>query len=231
MRRLVWILVVLLVLLVAADRLAWKLAEGEIASRIQSSEHLAAKPDVSIHGFPFLNQVFAGRYTGVDAALDDLTVERGARVDHLQVHLTGLHVPFSALTKRSLNSIPVDAATATGRVSYSSLDAAAKAQLSTDALTVQFAQGKGGELAFTGTYAAGGAQVQLSGDAQITARNGKLLVSIPPDSLDVPDAVRSEVAQLLGTSYRLPALPLGLNSGVAVTARGSHLVIGAGGLG
>lgn len=239
MRRPVWILIILVVLMIAADRLAWKLAEGEVASRIQSSQRLATTPDVSIHGFPFLTQVFGGRYTDVDVNLEDLTVEDGARVDHVQVHLTGVQVPFSALVRGHLNTIAVEGATASGVVSYPSLDAAAKASLRGDALTVQFAQGKAGALALTGTFSVGVIHLQLSGDATISASNGQLVVSIPPDALDVPHAIRTQVAALLRASYRLPALPLGLKlskvsvgrNGVAVIATGSDLVIGASDLG
>lgn len=242
MRRLVWTLICLIVLLVIADRLAWKLAEGEVASRIQSSEHLTRQPDVSIHGFPFLTQVLAGRYEGVDANVEDLTVDRGAMVDHVRAHLAGLDVPLQALIKRDLNTIPVDSGTVTGTVSFSSLDAAAKANLPGDALTVQFARGRAGtsnEIALTGTYSAGRLKVQLSGNVSIIAQDGRLVISIPPNSLDVPSAVRSDVARLLGTSYPLPALPLGLkitrvsvgDSGVAISAAGSNLMIGTSGLG
>ena len=50
---------VLLALLVGADRIALLIAESQLASRIQSSQHLNQKPDVSIAGFPFLTQVIA----------------------------------------------------------------------------------------------------------------------------------------------------------------------------
>ncbi len=235
MRRLVVILIVVAALAVAVDRLTCKLAEGQVASRIQSSADLAARPGVSIHGFPFLTQVFGGLYTRVDADLEDLSIDQGARVDQVKLRLSGVHVPFSGLVKGNLSAVPVNAATATGIVSYASMDAAAKAKLPGDALGVQFARGKGGSdrVAVTGTYAAGSQQLQFTGNAMLSAQDGQLVVSIPPDALDVPQAVRARVAASLGTSYRLPVLPLGLkvssvsvgDTGVAVTAQGAHLVL------
>jgi hypothetical protein len=242
MRRLLVVIVVLLVLAAGADRLAWKLAEREVGSRIQSSEGLNQRPDVTIGGFPFLTQVVQGNYSSVDATLEDLTVDKGVTVDHAQVHLTGLHLPLKSLVNRSLNSVPVDTARVTGNVSFQSLDAAAKANLPGSGLSVQFAQGAkgtGNQVALTGTFINGLVNVQISADASITVQNGQLVISMVPDSLNLPLVVRNQVARLLGTSYRMPALPLGMKvrtasvspEGIAVTATGSNLQLGASGLG
>jgi LmeA-like phospholipid-binding len=241
MRRLVIVLIVLLVLVVGADRLAWKLAEREVGSQIQSSEGLSKRPDVSIGGFPFLTQVVQGRYSSVSANLEDLTAEQGLTIDHTRVQLTGLQVPLNSLLNQSLDSVPVEAATATGNVSYASLNAAAAARIPGDQLAVRFARGSAGgdQIAFTGQYTGGLVNLQVDGVATVTADDGQLVISIVPESLRLPAPVRGQVARLLGTSYRVPPLPLGLQvsgvsvgaDGVAVTATGSDLVLRAAGLG
>jgi hypothetical protein len=66
--RILLILVVVLGgLFVAADRVALSYAQSKAAEKIQRSQGLADKPDVSIKGFPFLTQV-------MDKKLDEVTV-------------------------------------------------------------------------------------------------------------------------------------------------------------
>ncbi|HEX5269893.1 MAG TPA: DUF2993 domain-containing protein, partial [Gemmataceae bacterium] len=48
---------VLIVLLIAADRIGVAVAESTLASQIQKDQKLSQKPGVSISGFPFLTQV------------------------------------------------------------------------------------------------------------------------------------------------------------------------------
>ena len=57
-------LVVLLVVLVAVDRLAAFYVQGRIASQIQD-QGFPAKPNVSIKGFPFLTQVISRHFQEV----------------------------------------------------------------------------------------------------------------------------------------------------------------------
>jgi hypothetical protein len=67
-------LVVLLGLLVVADRVAVNVAEDRVAQQVQSSGRLAGPPTVDIGGFPFLTQAVAGDYSDVRLQLsaDDL---------------------------------------------------------------------------------------------------------------------------------------------------------------
>jgi hypothetical protein len=240
MRRLLVAVFILLILAVAADRLAWLLAEREVGARIQSSEGLSQRPDVSIGGFPFLTQVVRGQYASVRADLEDLTVEQGLTIDQARVHLTDLRVPLQSLIERSLDSVPVRGATVTGTISYASLDAVAASKIPGDELAITFGQGSSdaaSQVAFTGTYANGAVSLKVSGDATVTADGGQLVISVVPDSLGLPRLVRAEVVRLLGISYRVPPLPLGLTvsrvavsaGGVAVTATGSNLVLGSAG--
>src|SRR6516225_483013 len=60
------VLAVLLVVLVAADRISVAVAENQISDRLTSAYGLPDKPGVTITGFPFLTQVAAGDYHQID---------------------------------------------------------------------------------------------------------------------------------------------------------------------
>lgn len=74
------ILLVLLGLVVAADRIAAAYAENRIATEIQK-EGFGSRPDVTIYGFPFLTQVLDRRFpharmTAHDVREGPLTISR-----------------------------------------------------------------------------------------------------------------------------------------------------------
>ncbi|WP_369386710.1 DUF2993 domain-containing protein [Streptomyces sp. CG1] len=74
-RFLVWVLT-LVCLVVLADRWALLYAEHKAAQRLKDSMHLAAAPEVSIGGFPFLTQVAAGRLDSVRVTVPDIPAHR-----------------------------------------------------------------------------------------------------------------------------------------------------------
>lgn len=88
-------LVVVIVLLVIADRVAAAVTENEMASQVQKSMSLSGKPSVDIKGFPFLTQLI-GRdlhtvtITGhnlTDGQLDLANINATAN----NMHINGLH--------------------------------------------------------------------------------------------------------------------------------------------
>ncbi|MFD6990229.1 DUF2993 domain-containing protein [Streptomyces sp. NPDC059943] len=62
--------------LLPADRLAAMYAQDRAADQVQRSLGLATRPDVDIHGFPFLTQVAAGKLDRVDVAVPDVAADR-----------------------------------------------------------------------------------------------------------------------------------------------------------
>lgn len=117
MRRLLTAVVVLVVLLVAADRITVAVAASVIASRMQVSAGLDSKPSVSIRGFPFLTQAIAGRYDHVVFRTGPLARE-GVRLSQLEVSLTGAQIPLSEALSGTVRSVPVSGMTATATVTY-----------------------------------------------------------------------------------------------------------------
>ena len=94
--RIVLIVVVVLAgLFVAADRVAVSYAEDRAADELRRSEDLTERPDVSIHGFPFLTQLAAGELDEIQVGIADFeaAAERGAETIHvedLDAHMRGV---------------------------------------------------------------------------------------------------------------------------------------------
>jgi hypothetical protein len=65
MRKLIVFLIVLVVLLVAVDRVAAAGVERDLANRIAAASDLSAPPTVTIEGIPFLTQALSGHYPEV----------------------------------------------------------------------------------------------------------------------------------------------------------------------
>lgn len=84
-------LIVLIALLVAADRVAAAVTENQLASKIQTSQHLAQKPNVSISGFPFLTQVVSRDFGHATIDIHDLNAQ-GMPISHIHAVLNGVHV-------------------------------------------------------------------------------------------------------------------------------------------
>ncbi|SEH00431.1 Protein of unknown function [Nonomuraea solani] len=73
MRKLIVFLIVLLVLLVAVDRVAVAGVERDLANRIAASSNLSTTPTVTIEGIPFLTQAVSGHYPEVRFNLGTFT--------------------------------------------------------------------------------------------------------------------------------------------------------------
>jgi hypothetical protein len=87
-------LLTLFVCAVAADRVSLALTQRAVATQLETSGGLSARPDVSIRGLPFLTQALAGKYDDVEVSARDVTAG-GGRLSKLDVTLRGVHVPLS----------------------------------------------------------------------------------------------------------------------------------------
>ncbi|WP_406493819.1 DUF2993 domain-containing protein [Streptomyces sp. NBC_01604] len=126
--RILLILVVIIGgLFVLADRLAVNFAEDEAADKLKTTEGLAATPDVSIKGFPFLTQVVGGVLDDVEVDIQDYEADTGTtggtiRIDDLKANMRG--VEFSG----DYSSATADSATGTASITYDELLKTAKAE-------------------------------------------------------------------------------------------------------
>jgi LmeA-like phospholipid-binding len=121
MRKLLIALVVLVVLLVAADRIGVAVAENQISDRIASSYGLDAKPQVTITGFPFLTQVVAGDYQQINVSVSQIQAD-GATLHDLNVHLMGVHATVGQLLGNGSSMVTADRATGTAIVGFGTVN-------------------------------------------------------------------------------------------------------------
>jgi hypothetical protein len=118
LRRLLILLLVLFALFAVADRVAVHFAQDQAAKQLQSQRHLAAKPSVSIEGFPFLTQLIGSKLDEVRVRADGMTVDHGVRLKSFSADLKGVKV------SSDYSSAVADSATGTALISYADLTAA-----------------------------------------------------------------------------------------------------------
>src|SRR5438034_344800 len=122
---LIVVLVVLVGLFVAIDRVAAFAAERTIAD--QAKKELAARnitspsdPTVSVSGFPFLTQVARGRYDQITIHIDHPS-SQGVTLDVLDVTARGVNASTSALMNGT-GQITADAVTGTTSLGWDGVD-------------------------------------------------------------------------------------------------------------
>jgi hypothetical protein len=91
---LVIFLILLVGLVIAADRIGVLVAQDQIAKTVASQYRLDHKPAVKIKGFPFLTQALQGRYGEIDVKVGDLD-QAGVHLANTVVTLKGVDAPLS----------------------------------------------------------------------------------------------------------------------------------------
>jgi DUF2993 family protein len=117
-RRIAIALVVLVVLLVAADRIGNYAAERTAGNTIQSSQDLSSRPDVDIGGFPFLTQLAAGKFDQVTITAHDVPVARTANL----LRISDIRVVLGTVTvSRDFSRVSAATADATATITFADL--------------------------------------------------------------------------------------------------------------
>jgi hypothetical protein len=208
MRKILVVLIVLVGLLVAADRVGAVVAGREIASRVQAAYNLSSKPSVSVRGFPFLTQLASGNYHEIDVSMKSLSAN-GVTVDGLTARLTGVRAPLHDLLGRSTSSIMAANVTGSATVPFSSIRGRLPrgVQLSED----------GGALRLAGTVTYLGVTIPVSADTSLSATGSGIAVT--PRRISVASG-SSALSSLISGQFRfvIPVTGLPLHLGVnAVT--------------
>jgi hypothetical protein len=204
MRRLLALLVVLLGLLVAADRLGVVYAQSRVASAVRQTEHLEADPTVQIHGFPFLTQLIGERFHDVEVIVKNYRRGNAIRVSRIDVHLRDVRVAHSALTGK-LDRVPVRRVDATALFSYADLTGAHQG--------LQFGYAGAGRVRVAGSVSAGGVRVAATAVGHVLLEANDFAVSVDSVSVaGVPDAAlraaaQAAVARAFAVVTTLPAFP------------------------
>jgi hypothetical protein len=114
-------LIVLIGLVIAADRIGLLMAQQAIAKTVASQYQLDHEPKVSIKGFPFLTQALGGRYGEIDVTAGDL-VEQGVRLTEATVELKGVSASVPDALHGDSSAMVADSATSTAIVAYRYVD-------------------------------------------------------------------------------------------------------------
>lgn len=118
---LVIVLILLIGLVIAADRIGLMVAQDEIAKNVRTEYDLDHDPKVKIKGFPFLNQALSGHYDEIDVNVGDFT-QLGVHLTGTDVALKGVHAPLSDAMRGDPSAFVADTATSTATVSYADVD-------------------------------------------------------------------------------------------------------------
>jgi hypothetical protein len=118
---LVFGLIILIGLVIAADRVGLMVAEKEIAKNVAAQSELDHNPKVSIKGFPFLTQALGGDYDEIDVHIGDM-VQLGVHLKDAEVVLKGVHAPLSDAVHGDASKIVADSATSIATVGYDEVD-------------------------------------------------------------------------------------------------------------
>jgi hypothetical protein len=208
-------LVAVLVVLVVVDRVAVGVAEGQIASRVQTSQALIDKPEVDVAGFPFLTQVARGRYKQVTVNVSGLTRD-GLRLDQIRIVAEGVRVDPGDLLSGTVTSVPVDHARGSVLISYADLNTYLANRVDVPKLAVS--RGGSSNLRVTGSVEVPvlGRSISLSGDAKV-AIDGEN-ITLLPTSVDavtgaLPGIAESSAREALTIRFALKGLPFGVRLG------------------
>lgn len=221
-------LLVLLILLVAADRIGALVAERAVASKVQSSQHLDHRPGVHIEGFPFLTQVIANHYRAIRLDADQLTVgaqDKRVTLDSLDARLTGIRATgnFSGVTAEQV--------TATAKVGYAELSRLLGAPISYQ---------QGGRLQTRQSVTVLGQTITGTVSAVVTVPGGDQLgfsdvrVGVADAAVGLPESAVDQLTSVFSQQLSLTGLPFGLrirqldpsSSGVRLTAVAEDVNLG-----
>jgi hypothetical protein len=119
-RKLLVGLLVLVVLVVLADRVAAAYADRRLASQVKTELALQDEPTVRVRGIPFLTQALRGRYSDVRVRIADYDSGPLQNIA-IDARLQGVRAPLGDVLKGRIDSVPVDRITGDLTISYADL--------------------------------------------------------------------------------------------------------------
>lgn len=109
--------VVLIGLVIAADRIGLLVAQKAIAKTVMTEYQLDHEPKVSIKGFPFLTQALGGDYHEIDLTVGEVS-EEGVRVTDVTLKLKGVAASASDALHGDVSAMVADTATSAATIAY-----------------------------------------------------------------------------------------------------------------
>jgi hypothetical protein len=187
MRKLLVFLIVLIVLLVALDRVAVAGVERDLANRIAAASDLSGTPTVTIESIPFLTQAVSGHYPEVRFDLGTLTYG-GVPVENLHGTAYDVMAPLGDVLQNKAN-IRAGRVTVTGTLTRATIDEHAPEGVKIS--------GNGQRLVASGEVMVAGNKVQFNAEMRVEVTNGAIRLQAEKIK-GVPD----QLAQF--ASYTIP---------------------------
>lgn len=198
-------LVILLALLVVADRVAAAVASSRIAGEIETRLGLEHKPDVDVTGFPLLTQAVAGSYDKIVIDADDVPAEKVGKVD-AHVELRDMRLGLSDVLSGDVSSAVAGDARADVRVPESSLSQLAGRPVKVESVTDDVAR-------LSTTFDVFGTQLDVSIEAMVVVegKNARLDVQgVTAAGVTLPGTVVSQISDAFGTAFEVPSIVEGM---------------------
>jgi DUF2993 family protein len=210
------VLVVLAVLFVIGDQMAKAYAQNTIASKIESSSGMSAKPSVSIEGFPFLTQVAAHDVGVIDISATNVPAGK-FDISSVKAKATGVHL------NSSFSGATVDQINGTALITFASLEQGLGLQ-GVASITADPADGP------NAVKLSAGAIGSVTGKVELTAPNE---VTVQMGSLSGLASLLNGVLPLQTQTIQIPKLPMGLvvrsvsvtSQGIVATASAQHTTL------
>jgi len=219
---LVIVLILVIGLVIAADRIGLMVAQDEIAKNVATQYGLDHKPKVKIKGFPFLNQALNGRYGEIDVDVGDFT-QLGVHLTGTVVTLKGVDAPLSDAAHGDSSQFVADEAISTATVPYADVDKEAPKGMKVSA--------KGKELQVRGPVTVLGLSRTVT--ATVTVRASGRKVRVLPQTVDAGGTTVPVALVQQAFSFTMPVKGLPLNTritdvkvqpdGLRVTTVGDHV--------
>lgn len=223
MRKLAIAVIILLVLLVAADFGARAYAESRAADAIRSEVGTDVTPDVSIEGFPFLWHAVQGSYPQVVISASTTSADAIPGVRAV-AELETVALPLRDALAGNTSTLTAQSANVRALIPLDSLAAA----LGRPDLTLS--AGPDGGIVAAATLTVAGQSIPLTGAATISITDGKLTMTVAHlsaagiDLTPVAAAAADVLAGQLSASLSLAGLPFTITDAVA-SVRGKDLVL------
>lgn len=219
---LVIFLVLLVGLVIAADRIGLLVAQDKIAKTVASQYGLDHKPAVTIKGFPFLTQALRGRYGEIDVKVGDMAQSR-VHLTNTVVALKGVDAPLSDAMHGDASKMVADTAISAATIPYADVDKEAPRGLKVSA--------KGTALQVRGPMTVLGLRRTVT--ATVSVRASGRSVRVLPQTVDAGGATIPVALVQRAFSFTMPVKGLPANTrisdvqvdpdGLRVTTTGEHV--------
>ncbi len=237
---------VVIVLLVALDRIGVLVAEDTVAK--QARNQLASQnvttsgnPSVTIDGFPFLTQVLAGHYDKINIVVPQPT-SKGIKLDSLNVTATGVNAPTGTVISGN-GKINADHVVGTAQIDWAAfeemIDLSGVKQYGIDPSTLRITGTDGGSISLAAPVTLLGQSFSAIASGSVALSQDILHVKITKIAASggtlepaVAAALQTLVAQLT-FDVRVPELPYHLvlqkitttSGGVEITAAADNVTL------